>query len=97
MAGEDGITNLGPVPAGMTFADAIEATKPRRKFVLNHYEGGHRLTICDTIRHTWRVLDTMPDSPEKDQVREYLLAMGDFAKRMDYRMKELKAMLDAKA
>ena len=94
MASEEGITNLGRVPHGMTFSEAIEATKPQRKYFLNHYEGGHRLTICDTIRHTWRVLDTMPDSQEREQIREYLLAMGDFAKRMDARMKELKAMLD---
>lgn len=94
MIGEEGITNLGKVPAGMTFAQAIEATKPLRKYALNHYEGGHRLTICDTIRQTWRVLDAMPDNPEKEQIREYLLAMGDFAKRMDARMKELKAMME---
>lgn len=92
MAGEEGITNLGRVPKGMTFFEAIRASAPQRKYVLNHYEGGHRLTICDTIRHSWRVLDTMPDSPEKDVLREYLLAMGDFSKRMDARMKELKAL-----
>lgn len=90
---EVGITNLGPVPEGMPFLDAIRASAPLRKHALNHYEGGDRLTICDTIRHAWRVLDTMPDSPEKETLREYLLAMGDFAKRMDLRMKALKAML----
>lgn len=88
---ETGLTNLGPVPAGMTFAQAIEHMRPKRKYAINHYEGGHRLTICDTIRHTWRVLDTMPDTLEKEQIREYLLAMADFAKRMDARIKELKA------
>lgn len=91
---EAGVTNLGPVPRGMTFAQAIAATRGQRKYQINPYEGGHRLTICDTIRHTWRILDTMPDSAEKEQIYEYLRAMADFAKRMDARMKELKGMIN---
>lgn len=91
MSDETGITNLGRVPDGMTFAQAIEHTKPLRKFQIDPYEGGHRLTICDTIRQTWRITDKMPDTAERAQIREYLMAMGDFAKRMDARIKELKA------
>ena len=39
-----------------------------------------------------------PDMRRKvDQIRDYLMAMADFGKRMDHRMKELKALLDVHA
>lgn len=90
MTDEVGVTNLGRVPPGMSFAEATEALKSSRKYQIDYYEGGNRLTICDTIRHTWRITDSMPRTPEVDQIREYLAAMADYAKRMDARIKELK-------
>lgn len=91
---ETGITNLGLVPRGMTFAEAILASAPQRKYHINPYEGGHRLTLCDTIRNSWQLVDKLPDGPEKQQLYENFRAMFDFGKRMDARMKELKALLE---
>lgn len=91
---EFGITNLGKVPHGMSFAEAIEKTKLLRKFELNPYEKITRLTICDTLRVMYREADKLPYSKEKEQIQEYILACGDFAKRMDARMKYLKSKLE---
>lgn len=90
---EEGLTNLGRVPVGMTFADATRAATGQRKFQIDPYSRGHRLTICDTLRQTWRVVDRLPDSAEKGQIREYLAAAFDYAKRMDARLKEIKAQV----
>lgn len=92
---ETGITNLGPVPAGLTFLEATRAVAHRRKFKVDYYGKGERLTICDTIRHMRRIIDTLPAGPERDALTEYTDAAVDYAKRMDARMKELKAMLNA--
>lgn len=91
MPGEEGITNLGCVPQGMTFAEATAAARPRRKYRINPYDGGRRLTICDTLRMTWRELDKLPQGPEVEQIRDYLAAAFDYAKRMNARLQELKA------
>lgn len=87
---ETGITNLGRVPAGMTFAEASAAVRHLRKYRINPYEGGHRLTICDTLRMTWREVETLPDGPAKAQILNYLGQAFDMAKRMNARMQELK-------
>lgn len=89
---ETGITNLGPVPPGMTFAEATAAAKPLRKYLINPHAGGHRLTICDTLRMTWREVETLPDGPAKAQILEYLGQAFDMAKRMNARLQELKAL-----
>jgi hypothetical protein len=91
---EEGITNLGMIPDGMSFPDAIRSIKSKRKFFINEYEGGHRLTICDTLRMTLREVNNLPDTLEKKQIREYLEQAYDFGKRMDSRMKYLKSILD---
>lgn len=91
---EEGITNLGLVPEGMSFAQAINSIKNKRKFHINAYEGGHRLTICDTLRMTLRELDKLKPTPETEQIREYLAQAYDFGKRMDARMKYFKTILD---
>jgi hypothetical protein len=85
------VTNLGPVPPGMTFLQATRAMKPQRKFEIDYYAKGNRLTICDTLRHMWREVDKLPNSETKATLREYIAASVDYAKRMDLRMKELKA------
>lgn len=91
---EEGITNLGLVPKGASFSQAIQSIKGNRKFFINPYEGGHRLTICDTLRMTHREADKLPNSSEKAQIQEYLAQAFDFGKRMDARMKYLKSLLD---
>lgn len=92
MRREDGITNLGRVPAGMTFEAATRAVADKRKYTINPYGGSHRLTICDTIRNMWRVVDGLPDGKEKELLRLYLGASFDYAKRMNNRMQQLKAL-----
>lgn len=91
---EEGITNLGLVPVGMSFAQAISSIKSKRKYYINPYEGGHRLTVCDTLRMTLREVDKLPKSKEKEQIIEYIEQAYDFGKRMDARMKYLKSILD---
>lgn len=90
MAGEVGITNLGPVPDGMSFLEATEAMVPRRKYFINADHQSRRLTICETMREVWRVAETLPQ-PQRDQLQLLAGAGYDFGKRMDARMKELKA------
>lgn len=91
---EEGITNLGFVPEGMTFAEATRAVKNKRKYFIDPLRGGHRLTICDTLRMTWREVEKLPSSPETEQIKEYLAQAFDYGKRMDARMKELKKELN---
>lgn len=87
------ITNLGPVPPGMTFLEATIAMRGRRKYAVDYYCKGTRLTICDTLRHMRQIIDTLPEGTERDALAEYVDASVDYAKRMDARMKELKGML----
>lgn len=96
MSDEEGITNFGRIRPGLSFAEATAEKAPERKYHINPYAGGHRLTLCETLRQTWRLLDGMPDDPAKETMRDYLAAAFDYAKRMDARMKELKGMLDGK-
>lgn len=91
---EEGITNLGLVPQGMSFAQATESVKNKRKYFINPYEGGHRLTICDTLRMTLREVNKLPVSTETEQIKEYLAQAYDYGKRMDARMKYLKSILE---
>lgn len=93
MAGEAGITNLGPVPEGMSFQDAIALAQSERKYFINADHQSRRLTICETMREVWRVAETLPQ-PQRDQMQLLAGAGYDFGKRMDARMKELKALLD---
>lgn len=91
---EEGITNLGPVPAGLSFSEATSQTAARRKYRIDPYAGGNRLTLCDTLRQIWRLVDRLPSNPDKEQIRDYLAAAFDYAKRMDSRMKELKGRIE---
>ena len=87
---ETGITNLGPVPAGMSFLEAIKAMEPHRKYQINPHHHSHRLTVCETQREIWRIAEALPE-PERSQL-QLLAGQGfDMGKRMDARMKELKA------
>lgn len=87
---ETGITNLGPVPDGLSFLDAIEMTRAKRKYQINPDHQSRRLTICETQREIWRIAESLPE-PERSQVQLLAGAAFDFGKRMDARMKELKA------
>lgn len=91
---EEGITNLGLVPIGTSFSESIKSIKNKRKYFINAYEGGHRLTICDTLRMTLREVHKLEPSKEKEQIQEYIEQAYDFGKRMDARMKYLKQILD---
>jgi len=92
MAGEEGITNLGPVPAGMTLLGALEATRAARKYHINPEHQSHRLTICETQREIWRIAETLPE-PHRSQLQLLAGAAFDFGKRMNARMVELKAAI----
>lgn len=91
-ADETGITNLGPVPAGMEFLDAIRSVEPQRKHRINPAHQSRRLTLCETQREIWRLASSLPE-PHRSQLQLLAGAGFDFGKRMDARMKQLKAML----
>jgi hypothetical protein len=92
MSIEDGITNLGPVPPGMTFQEATRAMRPKRKYEINPHHQTRRLTICETLREIYRVAATCPE-PQRSQLTLLAGAGFDFAKRMNRRMIDLKAKL----
>ena len=86
---EVGLTNLGPVPPGMTFLDATRAVSASRKYQINPRHQSRRLTLCETVREVWRIADKLPE-PERSQLQMLAGAAFDYGKRMDRRMKELK-------
>jgi hypothetical protein len=82
-----GITNLGDVPDGMSFYEAIRHTIPQRKYTaFNPQYQSRRLTFCETAREIYR--ETLTPSPDLDKIRELCASLYDFGKRMDARMKE---------
>jgi len=89
---EQGVTNLGPVPEGLTFYEALSALRDQRKFTINPAHQSRRLTVCETLREIYR--ETEKPEPDLAVIRDLTMAAADFAKRMDARMKELKGMLD---
>ena len=86
---EEGITNLGPVPEGVTFLDATRAVSASRKYHINPGHHSRRLTLCETVREVWRIADELPE-PVRSQLQMLAGAAFDYGKRMDRRMKELK-------
>ncbi len=92
MAGEEGITNLGPVPDGMTFLEATKAVTAQRKYTINPDHHSKRLTVCETMREVWRIAEHLPE-PERSQLQLLAGAGYDYGKRMNKRMVDLKAML----
>jgi hypothetical protein len=88
---EVGVTNLGPVPEGMTFLQAIRQSAPQRKYVINPLHQSRRLTVCETMREIWRISEEV--DPEHGNALKELAAAGfDFGKRMDARMRQLRSM-----
>jgi glycine/D-amino acid oxidase-like deaminating enzyme len=92
VSGEQGITNLGPIPEGMDFATATANARHLRKYHIDPDKPLTRLTICDTLRALWNALDALPDGEVRQQARDYIAAAYDYGKRMDARMKELKTL-----
>lgn len=90
---ETGITNLGPVPDGLTFLQAVASTRAQRKFHINPDHHSRRLTLCEAQREVWRIANTLPE-PARSRLQLLAGASFDFGKRMDARMKELKRMLE---
>ena len=91
---EEGITNLGAVPDGMTFLDAVRAVEGERKYRINPAHHSRRLTFCEVMREIHRIAHDLPE-PDRSRLQSLAGAGFDFGKRMDARMKELKGMLDA--
>lgn len=91
MAGpeETGITNLGPVPDGLTFFEATAATIGARKFTINPQHRSGRLTLCEAAREIWREADRIGGA-EGERLKVLAGAVFDYGKRMDARMKQLK-------
>lgn len=89
---EVGVTNLGPVPKGMTFCGATAAVAHRRKYRINPEHRSNRLTICETLREIHRIAERAPE-PDRSNLLLLVGAAFDYAKKMDARMKELKAVL----
>lgn len=86
---EVGVTNLGPVPEGMTFQQATRAMRERRKYQINPHHQSRRLTVCETMREIWRIADTLPE-PQRSALQDLAWAGLDYGKRMDARMRELR-------
>jgi hypothetical protein len=89
---EVGITNLGPIPPGLSFLQATYAARPLRKYHITPGHRSKRLTLCETMREVWRIANEM-QGPEAEALKELAAAGYDYGKRMDARMKELKACL----
>lgn len=86
---EVGVTNLGPVPDGMMFIEAVAAVAAQRKYQINPDHLSRRLTLCETLREIHRIADGMSE-PDRSDIQMLAAAAFDFGKRMDARMKELK-------
>lgn len=89
---EVGITNLGPVPEGMTFLEATKKLSLKHHITPHHYSG--RLTVCETSREIWRIADRI-GGPDGESLKALAAAAFHYGKCMDLRMKELKGIIDA--
>lgn len=89
---EVGVTNLGDIPDGVSFLDASRSAKGQRKFTINPDHHSKRLTVCETSREIWRIAESLPE-PHRSNMQLLAGQAYDMGKRMDVRMKELKAAL----
>lgn len=83
---EEGITNLGPVPEGMSFIEATHALAGERRFIINPRHHSGRMTICETMREIWRLADRAGN----EDIKALAAAGFDYGKRMNARMVELR-------
>jgi hypothetical protein len=85
---EEGITNLGPVPDGMSFWEATQYMREKRKYIINPDNNSRRMTICETMREIYR--EASGSAPDWHKITELAATGFDYGKRMDARIKELK-------
>lgn len=85
---ELGVTNLGPVPEGMSFYDAIDAVRGQRKYTINPAHQSRRLTYCEVMREICR--EAASEQPDMARIADLAAAGFDFGKRMHHRILELK-------
>ena len=90
MLDETGITNLGPVPDGMTFYQALSTLRDKRKYQINPARQSRRLTYCEVMREITR--EAQGTCPDMAKIADLAASGYDFGKRMDARMKQLKVM-----
>lgn len=90
---EVGITNLGPVPDGMSFVEAMRAMRQQRKYQINPQHRSHRLTICETMREIHRIAEDLPE-PQRSALQDLAWGGFDFGKRMNARMVELRGIVE---
>lgn len=88
---ERGVTNLGPVPDGMSFLDATKALELKHKINPSHHS--KRLTICETSREIWRIADLI-GGRRGDDLKALAAASFNFGKSMNNRMVYLREKLD---
>ncbi len=93
-ASERMVTNLGDVPAGMTFAEATFAMRPQRKYQINPQHRSGRLTICETMREIHRQAEALPE-PQRRLFQDLAWAGFSYGKAMNARMVELRGMVEA--
>jgi hypothetical protein len=86
---EIGVTNLGPVPDGMEFFEALSALRDQRKYRINIDHESRRLTYCEVMREICR--EAAKPDPDLDKITDLAAAGFDFGKRMNQRMIDLKA------
>lgn len=84
------VTNMGPVPAGMSFLEATKAIPLKVAINPGHHSG--RLTLCETMREVWRIADRIGGKDGAD-LKTLAAAGFHYGKAMDGRLKELKALL----
>lgn len=76
----------------MTRAELYKALaeKPRKFAIDPAFETGE-LTICETTREIWRRADSLPE-PQRTEIQTLAGVAFDFGKRMNARLRELKAL-----
>jgi hypothetical protein len=86
---EIGVTNLGPVPDGMDFYEAVDAVRDQRKHRINPAHHSRRLTYCEVMREICR--EAASEDPDMAKIADLAAAGFDFGKRMHHRILDLKA------
>jgi len=88
---EVGVTNLGPVPEGMTFLAATKALTLKHRINPSHQS--RRLTVCETSREIWRIADEI-GGVRGDDLKALAAASFHYGKCMLHRMEQLKRIVD---
>jgi hypothetical protein len=94
MSEDNGPTQFGPIPLGVSFLEATRSSRHLRKFAINPSHHTRRLTLCETLREIWRIADTLPE-PQRSALQDLAGAGFDFGKRMNAKLKAYAAQKDA--